>query len=670
MFKRGGESITRTIRSSSTKRGQMTAFIILGLLLVLVVSIVLYLQYNIGSSQPAALVPPEIKPIYDVIDGCVKEASEQAIRRLGAQGGYLQLPPVIDHVPTSYVTVDDVGFMKVPFWYYDGEDRTPPLSLMETQLAADILLRASECIDNFSAVGDRITMLEKGQMKVGVTIAKENVVVRTTWPLRWNEAGAERKADEYISIVDVRLGEMYGLADKVLLSENRGAFFENITIDLMTMDPSIPFDGLEVGCTPKRWSLPTIRDQVAETLRVNLPAVRIRNTNHLPFARPQAEYDAVGRYGIQDIMAGRIPKNVPPDVYEYFQLYMDANAERTTLRSGFSYQPAWGMALTASPNDGGTLASKVVKGGGGYLDMLCINSYHFTYDVIYPVMFTVRDDKAFAGNGATFRMTFPVIIRRNGPGRETFGISSFRGFGVEAGFCDSYGDTVVDLRAKGAEEGAMLGSDLDGVNFTLNCLGRECPLGTSEANGGFYRLLTKLPEACINPTIVASKAGWLTNKGQLTGDTLSIPLKRLRDVRVSVVKNPVDLPAAATAASAATVQALTVGSEITLSRVENVSIRLSVPGTDYDRFMLYPSTDTIEMVDGTQTYDVELLLSQHGSLTGGFVQKGVTIDSGNGVITFHVMEGRPLGFDDAYRGRLAVTLYGTGYQAQLAPEVG
>ena len=49
-------------------------------------------------------------------------------------------------------------------------------------------------------------------------------------------------------------------------------------------------------------------------------------------------------------MAGRAPKNVPPDVYEYFQMFMDANAEQTDLRPGFSYQPAWGMALTASPN--------------------------------------------------------------------------------------------------------------------------------------------------------------------------------------------------------------------------------------------------------------------------------------------------------------------------------
>jgi hypothetical protein len=629
----------------------------MGLLLVLVVSIVLYIQYTVTQRVTVPLVPPEIKPVYDIIDGCVKQAGEAAVVRLGAQGGYLQFPAQIDHVPTSYVTVDDAGFMRVPMWFYDGEDRTPPVAFMESQLADEIGSQATVCINNFSAVSDRITMLDQGQMLVNVTIAKDSVVVRTTWPLHWTEAGAERKASEYISTLDVRLGEMYGLADAVMKAENAGYFFENVTIDLMTMDPSIPFDGLAVGCEPQRWQLPDIKDELQETLRVNMPTVRVRNTNFPPFERPLGDYQAVARYGIQDIMAGREPKNVPPDVYEYFMMYMDANAPSTALRPGFSYQPAWGMALTASPNDGGSLVSKVVKGGGGYLDLLCINTYHFTYDVIYPVMFTVRDDKAFSGNGATFRMTFPVVIRTNNPGRETFSISTFQGFAPGTGFCDNYGDTIVDLRAQGVEAGSDFGTDLDGVNLTLTCMGRQCDLGQTQADDGFYRLRTKLPAACVNPTIKASKAGWLDNKAQLAGDSLSIALKRLRPVKVSVLKHPYLLDTGQWS------QPLPLGS------VENVSIRLTIPGTSYDRFMQYPSTNTIEMVDGAQQYDVEMLLSQQGSLTGGFVQKGLGIDSSYGSVTFHVLEGRPIGFTDDYRGKLATVLYGTSYQQQLAPEV-
>ena len=192
----------------------------------------------------------------------------------------------------------------------------------------------------------------------------------------------------------------------------------------------------------------------------------------------------------------------------------------------------------------------------------------------------------------------------------------------------------------------------------LQCVGRECPLGTSIADNGIYRLRTRLPRACNSPTVVASKSGYVQSSAQLLEDTITLPLKTLRPVTINVVKHPYDL------------EAKTYGDALPLSTVENVSIRITLPNSTLDQFILYPGNDTAQLVDGPEVYDVSLLLSQFGSLSGGYIQDGMTIDSSSGMITFHVIEARPVGFNDEYRASLATTLYGTEYQSRLAPESG
>lgn len=631
------------------RHAQLAVFVMVGLLLLIGVSLLLFLTYNAQQKEPLSLVPAEVRPVYSIIDGCTQSIAEQAIRRLSLQGGYLDLPPEIGRNPTSYVMLDDAGFMRIPMWYYDGEDRTPPVPFMEAALADEIRAGLIDCID-FSVLPYTVT--PEGELRVNVTLAADNVAVRVNYPLSWQSAGKTVSYADYITQMDVRLLDMWELANATMAAENKDSLFENATIDLLALDPDVPMDDMSFDCTPQRWRLSEISSHVQDVLKTNIPSIRLQNTDYPGFESTNADYERIRRYTMEDINAGRAPSNVPRDSYEYLRLFWDVGVDKPAIRAGFSYEPRWGIALTGNPNDNGMLESRVAR-GSDLLRFMCVNTYHITYDLIYPVMLTLRDDKAFRGTGATFSMAFPVIIKTNSPDRRSFGMRSFRGFNFATGFCDDIGDTMADLRAEGVVADDRFATELEGVNFTLRCIGRECPLGQTQADEGTYRLRVPLPRACVRPVVVASKPGYAQTSGQLEGESMTLRLRALRNVTLTIQKRPYDL------------DTKKLGDAQPLGSVENVTLSISLPNSTIEQFLTYPAQNTLQLVDGTAAYDVTALLAQFGQLTGGYVDSALEIDSTTETLTLTVIEGRPVGFDDDYRGKLSAALYGNDYQSRV-----
>src|SRR3989344_587488 len=90
------------------KRGQVAAFIIIGIvILILVVGIVgvkkgifTNLFQKIATTTKA--VPQQIRPVQEFIDGCVNKVTTDGISLLAQQGGYITLPS--DPIPSTPFT--------------------------------------------------------------------------------------------------------------------------------------------------------------------------------------------------------------------------------------------------------------------------------------------------------------------------------------------------------------------------------------------------------------------------------------------------------------------------------------------------------------------------------------------------------------------------------------
>jgi len=327
------------------------------------------------------------------------------------------------------------------------------------------------------------------------------------------------------------------------------------------------------------------------------------------------------------------PKYTPTDAIEFFKYLIEAGVNPTDLRASFDYLPDWGMRLSGVPNSGGWLKSNTGRGDKSMIGFICINQWHFTYDVIYPIRLTIKDDSAFAGEGFVFQMAFPVLVNNNLPERKYFGVRQFESVDFDRPFCEVTGENPVDIRVTGFTEASPIATELDNVTLAFRCLTEECIIGETVADEGYYRLRTTVPMACINPIIVAEKEGYLPSEGTLTGDTLTIPMKKIRPFEVEVVVHPYNSH---------------VGEwnppRYKLRSTEKVLIHIGLKGAMFDQYLEFPSNETeiIELVEGKEKYDMDITLNIMGNPVGGYYARDLEIGysdfSDADTIELHVFE--------------------------------
>jgi len=451
---------------------------------------------------------------------------------------------VIDRNPNAHLRQDSQGIVKTPFWYYEGEDRTPQVEFMEREIAAHLKTNLPACINNFEAFSDQASVVQKGDLIPVVTIADKQVLVTLKWPLEVTRAGQVVPLPEFSYTFPVRLKEMWTLADKTMKKENELGWFENLTIDLMSANPDIPISGMEFRCGTKKWRIQEVKHSLQEAIGYNLPNIRVENTQVPTPIAPQKTYDNLRkeagkiRQALEEGEEPDWPSDVPADVFEVNRMRFNVGAQATDLKAAFIYLPDWPMLVNAQPSSGGTLSSAQVKGAKKYLRFLCINQWHFAYDVIYPVEMIIRDDEAFNGEGFVFQFAFPVIIEDNAKSRLFFGVRRFVAPETGTDFCDSFSDREVDVRALGFPEGSAMAEELEGANITYRCLNQECRLGETRSDGtGPFRLSAYLPEGCGNPTIIAQKEGYLTSQVQAKDNT-EVFMPRVKSFNYSFVVHP------------------------------------------------------------------------------------------------------------------------------------
>ena len=123
MRKRGTEA------RFSNKKGQITVFIILGILILLISGIYLVtraikVEEYITIIPIIANVPDELLPIRTYTEACINNLAEDALKKLGTQGGYIDLEQFgISFNQVIPTEADGIQFspnsdLNVPYWWY------------------------------------------------------------------------------------------------------------------------------------------------------------------------------------------------------------------------------------------------------------------------------------------------------------------------------------------------------------------------------------------------------------------------------------------------------------------------------------------------------------------------------------------------------------------------
>ena len=654
----------------SQKRGQITVFIVIGIIILLATAIVLFYRARVVEVRPKIIPKPELSPVEAYVVACLDQLGEEGAVLLGAQAGFIEMPAQIAGNPASYVIEDRLGMLKVPMWYWQGELRRPSLEFMEAELAAHINRSLASCLADFEPLKKEYEIRElagKGNWSIAVLIAERDIVLELLYPLEiLKRAEAEKFAVErFATAIPVRLKRVYGLASDIFEALNSNLFIENMTIDLMALRPEdeVPFGGLEFGCAPKLWTVADIAAKVKEDVVLALPRIRFRNTDYEPFIADEDVYEEF-RGLPRDPDTGEVKKlpkvPLPDDAYEYFHFLADVtDRDYGELLVDVIYMPSWPFELSARPSRGGVLRSGFVSGLGEILRFLCLQSWKFTYDVSFPVEIAIRDPVSFEGRGYTFKFAMPVLIKNNRGDRAPVTAIEFVVPEATPSICEPLSERKVAFVAKDG----LYFEDLKDVRIGYRCFRFFCDLGATGADPvtKSYRLSTGLPVACSFGLITAKKEGYIEASEQYLGqDELTLYLTPLKKFSLDVVRVMSDTNRS---------EPLLVD-EQALVTIKSDSYNLSA-------FALFPPVEgeraELELINGDADYKLEIALIRKNAWVGGFtgnwsVKVEEMLDKNH--LTLKALEAVPTPTEPEEIAALQEAMKQPGYQALLRPEFG
>jgi hypothetical protein len=533
------------------KKAQVTVFIIIGIVLLFTVGIYSYMK-STGVS-PATFFQPKTPPVVEFIESCMDKVATEAIKAMGDQGGYIILPMEIGLDPTKHVSlIPGVGGFyapKVPYWYWDGSSRVPSLKYMQFQMEKYIDINMKYCLRNFEGMRDEFDILEKSNYSSTVLFTDKETVIGLNYMIDIAPKGSNEvdSRDQFLVRIDVPLKRMWELANDLLQAENRDAMFEHMTINLMGSYPpeDIPFTGLTLHCGRLTWLLSDVKKKLINALEPAITGIRFKNTDHPPFMAREDVYRTI-KNAVDDSQNSRVfkplvlPKNIPADSYDYFQYYFNfTEKDYSDLKVMSTFKQGWGMNILATPNQYGVLKSGVQDLKSQIMSFLCLNTYHFVYDLTYPVMISINSPAALHRTGYVFRFAFPVQIFHNNPDRTLLSTAIIEPTEYAKEYCDSLDPRIHTIIARDI----ITNAELSKVNLTFKCFTQLCALGTTRTNNRHLQWAGKFPEGCFGAIINANRSGYLETEKQHDGsDPFIIPMYPTQAVKFDVRRHTEDSP--------------------------------------------------------------------------------------------------------------------------------
>lgn len=434
-------------KGGQNKRGQVTIFIILALVIVVLVGGYFVLK-NIAKSKS---VPETVSPIQISVLSCLEEATNTGISLVETTGGYIDLPPFeagSRYQPfSSQLTFAGV---EVPYWYYMSgsnfpREKVPSKEFIEKEIGNFIEERIFTC--NLDKYVDEGYIIFRGDPKAEVIINEGEVKVNLEMELAIEKGEDSFLINEHKVEVQSALGELYAASIEVYEKEQNSLFLENYSVDVLRL--YAPVDGVELTCSPLTWQAETVFQDIREALEVNI--LSLKNVG-----------DKKDYFLVEDL-----PKNV------------DIN---------FLTSQSWPNTFEVNPTEGSLLISKPVgnQNGLGILGF-CYVPYHYVYNVRYPVLVQVSKGEEI------FQFPVAVLIEGNVP-REAKGGNSIS-------------PEIIDLceDKNSLTKINIFDTNLNSIDAEIfyECFGSRCDLGKT-VNG---ELETLLPQ-CVNGKLIIESEGY------------------------------------------------------------------------------------------------------------------------------------------------------------------
>lgn len=504
---------------SMRKKGQITVFIIVGLVLLGVAGV--YIAMQVTDEEDMLIpkieeVPLEFQPLRSYVDSCLKISSEEGLKIIMDHGGYIKPADFgIRADPADSTNGNGVSFPGdwiIPYWYHLKSDNRcikncefsterPPLkrsggsSSIESQLDDYIKMKVKACTADFSAFKQEgFDIAESGDMKVTTTVLDHEVLVVMEYPLAASREGAAKDIKDFYARIPLELKDIYEFATIISNLEQQYRFLERDAIQLIVGFSSIDEDKLP----------PMSESRVGFGNGVSWRKSKVKGDIELMLASYMQLLRAEGTLNFQEFSFGNSLKD------SLYNIHMTIPADAigkdySHLGARFDYIPVWPVYFDLNC-DGESCTSQSFS--QNMISAFGFQRYEFAYDLSFPVMVEIYDPGAFNDQGYSFRYFLEANLRNNEVMWHDFW--PMEPIAMETGsmLCDAdkRNSGEIEVNVKNAK-----GDMIDDVQIIYTCGSESCAMGAT--SGGILK--EKFP-VCIGGFMTAIKDSYITSSAMLS----------------------------------------------------------------------------------------------------------------------------------------------------------
>lgn len=595
----------------TARKGQITVFIIVGLLLLIVTALILVLQGQIYDISSSTFFPTQEGKVSSYITDCVKEVGEEALELIGTQGGYIEFPEFYDQ--SNYVQVSP--FLAVPLWGNRNTVYYPSLEMILSDLDNYVEENVRDCLFTTEAFTESYDIVEKSNIESNTIFRDDSTLFNIQWTVEVRDKMGEVLSEIMVHQIEspIKFKKVYIMAESIIKEEYRSFKFEDLVQDMIALEhPNVPVSGLEMSCTKREWDLNTVKSTLSDMIRVNFGHLTIEGSNF---------------------------KGFDEEIYPYYNSHYvwDVNYMEDDISVYFRPDQNSGINIHVTPTSAGRLQSSQVK-GLDLIPILCTQQWKFTYDVEFPLMIQVVDD-----TGYDFNIASTVNLVRNQPDKNQQDLrpQNIVQSSYEKEYCEeSLLQYDVFYSTESVVENNLTGvyytEPLEDVNLTYTCLKYTCDVGTTVydfGQRGDIAGIEYLTPACTNAVIRAEKDGYIGSYEMqaIESETnINLQLRPVREIKstdIEVYTHVVSPKDCEEGVCFTIGDALPYSGEVMVSakyyeyeRLQSDTLFSLDEATHEDNVYISSDVnDTLTVLGGAEfEYDIEVFLMGTSSIQGGY----------------------------------------------------
>lgn len=194
------------------KRGQVTSFIILGIVLVVIAFVVFYFFGDVLIKQKKEVVfdESELEPLKNYIDECIKINGDEGLNLIGKQGGDINLG-----LYKMYHN-EMINYLCYTEEYKPCYNRKPFLEKhIESELNIYMLEKLRNCID-LDLIRSEGYIVEDSELIVDTNIGDEVVIINVNYPITISKGNDVIGEERFSETFNIPLGKLINVAEDII----------------------------------------------------------------------------------------------------------------------------------------------------------------------------------------------------------------------------------------------------------------------------------------------------------------------------------------------------------------------------------------------------------------------------------------------------------------------